>query len=176
MGVFHAQGGGRKVRALPRKFVFLGFRREESGMSREFCRDVPDPWGCSKSLCKKKFVRIFRSLNLRLHLRMCFKINSVQTYTYTYMLQYCANLQTHFFLRIHFSFFRPVHPTLPQAIFFPKIPLSGTANLLFLVEKRQPAKAGFWGRFWTRSPHRKKGKSFLFCLFSGVRNKGEYLP
>ena len=22
-------------------------------MSREFCRDVPDPWGCSKSLCKK---------------------------------------------------------------------------------------------------------------------------
>ena len=47
------RGGGRKVRALPRKFVFLGFRREESGMSREFCRDVPDPWGCSKSLCKK---------------------------------------------------------------------------------------------------------------------------
>ena len=45
--------GGRKVRALPRKFVFLGFRREESGTSREFCRDVPDPWGCSKSLCKK---------------------------------------------------------------------------------------------------------------------------
>ena len=26
------------------------------------CRDVPDPWGCSKSLCKKKCVRIFRSL------------------------------------------------------------------------------------------------------------------
>ena len=22
-------------------------------MSREFCRDVPDPWGCSTSLCKK---------------------------------------------------------------------------------------------------------------------------
>ena len=22
-------------------------------MSREFCRDVPDPWECSKSLCKK---------------------------------------------------------------------------------------------------------------------------
>ena len=40
----------------------LGFRREESGMSREFCRDVPDPWRCSKSLCKKNFVRIFRSL------------------------------------------------------------------------------------------------------------------
>ena len=37
------RGGGRKVRALPRKSVFLGFRREESGMSREFCRDVPDP-------------------------------------------------------------------------------------------------------------------------------------
>ena len=43
------RGGGRKVRALPRKFVFPGFRREESGMSRKFCRDVPDPWGHSKS-------------------------------------------------------------------------------------------------------------------------------
>ena len=31
-------------------------------MSREFCRDVPDPCGCSKSLCKKTFLRIFRSL------------------------------------------------------------------------------------------------------------------
>ena len=30
------RGGGRKVRALPRKFVFLGFRREESGMSGNF--------------------------------------------------------------------------------------------------------------------------------------------
>ena len=48
------RGGGRKVRALPRKFVFFGFRRDESGMSKEICRDVPDPWGCSKSLCKKK--------------------------------------------------------------------------------------------------------------------------
>ena len=47
-------GGSRKVRALPRKFVFLGFRREGSGMSQEFCRDVPDPWECSKSLCAKK--------------------------------------------------------------------------------------------------------------------------
>ena len=57
------RGGGREVRALPGKFVFLGFRREESGMFREFCRDVPDPWECSKSLCKKKFVRFFRSLS-----------------------------------------------------------------------------------------------------------------
>ena len=40
------------VRALPRKFVFLGFRREEPGMSREFCRDVPDPANVRKvSLC-----------------------------------------------------------------------------------------------------------------------------
>ena len=61
MGVFHAKGWWPKS-SYPRKFVFLGFRIEESGMSREFCRDVPDPWGCSKSLCKKKFVRIFRSL------------------------------------------------------------------------------------------------------------------
>ena len=58
------RGGGQKLRALPRKFVFLGFRREESGMSREFCRDVPDPWGCSKSFVLKKFVRMFRSLTV----------------------------------------------------------------------------------------------------------------
>ena len=44
------RGGGRKVRALPRKFFLLGFGREKLGISREFCRDVPDPWGCSKSL------------------------------------------------------------------------------------------------------------------------------
>ena len=41
--------GVEKDRALPRRFVFLGFRREESGLSRECCRDVPDAWGCSKS-------------------------------------------------------------------------------------------------------------------------------
>ena len=45
--------------------LFLGIRREESGMSREFCRDVPDPWGCSRSLCQKQFVRIFRSLTMQ---------------------------------------------------------------------------------------------------------------
>ena len=54
------RGGRRKVRALPRKFVFLG----ELGMSREFCRDVGDAWGCSKSLCKKKIVLTGRSKNL----------------------------------------------------------------------------------------------------------------
>ena len=47
------RGGGRKLRALPRKFVFLGFRREESGTSREFCWDVPEPWGVQK-VCAKK--------------------------------------------------------------------------------------------------------------------------
>ena len=53
-------GGG-----LPRKGVgveklvpslesfFLGFRGREPGMLREFRRDVPDPWGCSKYLCKR---------------------------------------------------------------------------------------------------------------------------
>ena len=57
------RGGSRQVRALPQKFVFLGFRREEFGMSREFCQDVPDPWRCSKTLCKKKFVFIFPPIN-----------------------------------------------------------------------------------------------------------------
>ena len=53
------RGGGRKVRALTRKFVFLGFRREKSGIPGEFCRDVPDPWGCSKSLRKKSLCAFF---------------------------------------------------------------------------------------------------------------------
>ena len=60
------------------------------------------------------------------------------------------------------AFFFPFCPVLPQAIFLPKSPLSGTSNVLLLVEKRQLAGAGFWGRFWTGSPHRKKGKSFFF--------------
>ena len=47
------RGGGQKVRALPRKFVFLGFRGREPGMSREFCRDVPDSDGVQK-VCAKK--------------------------------------------------------------------------------------------------------------------------
>ena len=73
----------------------------------------------------------------------------------------CTRLLT-FFCAFFFPFFCPVHPTLPQAIFFPKIPSFWDLFLIFLVEKRQPAGAGFWGRFWTGSPHRKKGKSFFF--------------
>ena len=70
----------------------------------------------------------------------------------------------HLFLCILVSFFCPVRPTLPRAIFFPKIPSFWTSDLLFffLIEKRQAAGAGFWGRFWTGSPHRKKGK-IPFC-------------
>ena len=43
-------GAGQKVRSL------LSHPRHNElcpGMSWRFCRDVPDPWGCSKSLCKK---------------------------------------------------------------------------------------------------------------------------
>ena len=57
------RGGGRKVCALARKFVVLEFRREESGMSREFCRDVPEPWGYSQSLCKKSSCAFFVPYN-----------------------------------------------------------------------------------------------------------------
>ena len=67
-----------------------------------------------------------------------------------------------FFLCILFSFFCSVRPTLPRAIFFPKIPSFWTSDLLFLVEKWQLAGAGFWGRFWTGSPHRKKRKILFF--------------
>ena len=58
------RGGGRKVRARPRKFVCLGFGREELGMSRKFCQDVPAPGGVQK-VSAKKFVRISRSLTQR---------------------------------------------------------------------------------------------------------------
>ena len=48
------RGGGRKVRALPRKFVFfVGFRREESGMSRDFAKMSRTPGGVQK-VCAKK--------------------------------------------------------------------------------------------------------------------------
>ena len=59
------RGGGRKVRARPRKFVFLGFQREVSGMSRKILPGCPGPLGVFtlfKKFVHKKFVRIFRSL------------------------------------------------------------------------------------------------------------------
>ena len=34
-------------------------------------------------------------------------------------------------------------------------PLFLGPQIHFLVEKRQPTRAGFWGQFWTGSPHRK---------------------
>ena len=71
-------------------------------------------------------------------------------------------LYSHLFLCILFSFFCPVRPTLPHAIFSPKIPSSGTSHLLFLVEKREPAGAGFWGGSGRFRRTGKKGKSFFF--------------
>ena len=39
----------------------LGFKWGAIGMSREFCRDVPDPWRF-KSVCNKMFVLVFAGL------------------------------------------------------------------------------------------------------------------
>ena len=47
---FTGRGGGRKVRALPRKVVFLEYRGREPGMSQECCRDVP---GGAQKVCAK---------------------------------------------------------------------------------------------------------------------------
>ena len=47
------RGGGRKVRALPRKFVFLGFRREESGTSWNFAGMSRTPGGVQE-VCAKE--------------------------------------------------------------------------------------------------------------------------
>ena len=77
-----------------------------------------------------------------------------------------------FFAHPFFLFLALSIPPLPSQFSSPKFPLSGTSDLLFLVEKRQPAEAGFWGRFWTGSPHRKKRK---ILFFSGARKKVSYI-
>ena len=55
------EGGGEIEKFVPslESLPSLGFRGREAGMSREFCRDVQDPWGCSKSLCKKSSCAFF---------------------------------------------------------------------------------------------------------------------
>ena len=62
----------------------------------------------------------------------------------------------------------PPHPS-PGQFSSPKYSLSGTSDLLFLVEKRQPARAGLGDGSGRGRPTGKKGKSF----FSGARKKGE---
>ena len=64
VGGLHAKGWWPKS-SCPRKFVLLAFRREEFGMSRRFCRDVPDPWGCLESSCKKSSCAFFVPSNFR---------------------------------------------------------------------------------------------------------------
>ena len=71
-------------------------------------------------------------------------------------------LTTFFFVHPFFLFFTPSAPPFPTKFSSPKSPLSGTSVLLFLVKKWQPAGAGFWGRFWTGSPHRKKRNILFF--------------
>ena len=56
------RGGGREVHAIPRQFVFLGFRKEESGTSREFFAGMSRTPAAVQKVCGKKFVRICRSL------------------------------------------------------------------------------------------------------------------
>ena len=56
------RGGGRKLRARPRNFVFLGFRREESGDVPGILPGCPGPLAVFKKFGQKNFVRIFRSL------------------------------------------------------------------------------------------------------------------
>ena len=67
----------------------------------------------------------------------------------------CTFTATHFFLRVLFSFLLPCTPHPSPGNYLPPNFLSGTSDLLFLVEKRQPPEAGFWGCFWMGSPHRK---------------------
>ena len=74
------------------------------------------------------------------------------------------NCFPHLLLCILFSLFSLSTPPFPRQFSSPKSP-PGTSDLVilvFLVEKRQLAGPGFGGRFWTGSPHRKKGTSFFF--------------
>ena len=96
----------------------------------------------------------------------------------------CAAAQ-HFFCASFFPFFAL---PFPRQFSSPKSgPSSGTSGpflapqvySVLLVEKRQPARAGFWGRFWTGSPHRKKSQNtFSRANFSkvGPRKSHEKCP
>ena len=77
-------------------------------------------------------------------------------------------MSTHSFLLIFFAFF-PVHPTPPQASFFPETPLSGTSDLVFQeAEENLLAGGGVLGKSLGGSPYReKKGYSFK----NGARKK-----
>ena len=59
------RGGGRKVRALARKFVFLGFEERKLDVPG-IMPGCPGPLRVFKKFVPKKFVRIFRSLSLGL--------------------------------------------------------------------------------------------------------------
>ena len=56
------RGGGRKFRALPSKVCLPWVSKTGIWDVPGILPGCPGPMGCSKSLCKKKFVRIFRSL------------------------------------------------------------------------------------------------------------------
>ena len=77
-----------------------------------------------------------------------------------------------FFCASFFPFCLPClpHLTFPQAIFFPKIPSFWDLRCTLSSREKATCRGWIWGRFWTGSPHRKKGISF----FSGEREKVSY--
>ena len=77
-----------------------------------------------------------------------------------------------FFCASFFPFFLPCPPHPSGQFSSPKCPLSGTSDLLFLVEKIQPAGAGFGDGSGRGRPTGKKGKSFfLWRARKKVRSK-----
>ena len=64
VGVFHPKGWWPRSSCPPSKVCLPWASKRGVWDVPEFCQDVPDLWGCSKSLCKKKFARIFRSLSI----------------------------------------------------------------------------------------------------------------
>ena len=58
-GLLREGAGVEKFVPFLESLFSLGFERE-AGMSREFCRDVPEPWGLSGVIRANRFARFAR--------------------------------------------------------------------------------------------------------------------
>ena len=66
------RGGGRKVRALPQKFLFLGFRRRNLGSPEIFAGMSQTPGGVQKVCAKKACAHLSFPKILYAKFFMCF--------------------------------------------------------------------------------------------------------
>ena len=88
-------------------------------------------------------------------------------------VDFLAPKYTHLFLRILFSFFCPVHPTPPQATFFPRILSCWDLRSTLSSIEKATSRGSVVGTVLDEVAPRKKGKSFLFFFFFWRAKKGE---